>query len=62
MAIYTFGQVSEDAVPATSVRLEVIIPVVVCGAVLLVAIATVLIIGSVIVWKKKRSQSVVSVM
>ena len=61
VAIYSFGGASEGTVPTTSARLEVIIPVVVCGVVLLVAIAMVFIIGLVVAWKKKRSQPVVSV-
>ena len=61
VAIYSFGVGSEGTVPTTSARLEIIIPVVVCGVVLLVAIAMVLIIGLVVAWKKKRSQPVVSV-
>lgn len=62
MAVFSFERDGETAVPAASARLEIIIPSVVCG-VLLVATVTVLIVGLLVVWKKKkRSQTVVSVM
>ena len=60
MSVYAFNDVDEGATPTTSARVEIIVPVVVCGVVL-VAITTVVIVGFVVVWKKKKSQSVVSV-
>lgn len=60
MSVYAFNSVSEGTTPTTSARVEIIVPVVVCGVVL-VAITTVLVVGFVVVWKKKKSQSVVSV-
>ena len=60
MSVYAFSDVGEAATPATSARVEIIVPVVVCGVVL-VAITTVLVVGFVVAWKKKKSQSVVSV-
>ena len=63
MAVFSFEREGETAVPAASARLEIIIPSVV-GGVLLVAIVTVLLVGllTIVAWKKKRIQTVVSVM